>query len=488
MTAGAHKMHLARALGARPDRAIVEEARHAVARIESELVRRLKAIAALPTPSSMEFVQWQTARAAMEAQATKDAEKEKLAYKSVIQLAEIHQIYENLVNDAKTVAETPKGSNLLVSMECKSPVQEAEYKIAAALHEVSGRNGTKLDLSGLLIDNVPNSIEKMSTLVKLDLSNNNLECLPESVTSLVNLISLDVHSNQLKVLPDSIGRLVKLKVLNVSSNSLAAFPETIENCRALEELIADFNQLTRLPEALGFELLNLRKLSVHSNKISYLPSSASHMMSLRVLDVHLNRLKSLPADLENLMNLEILNLSQNFNYLVALPDSIGGLTSLIELDVSYNQIRILPASIGGLKKLERLKAEGNPLIVPPPRIVEHSVEAIKQYLEEERMKNSRGESREGTKSRAGHGHGSWFGHLVWGKWVRCGTPFGSGMDANALQWHEYRPNEEAGFSSPRPGFFSPLRFFSPRHSSSPLRTLSSPRRTPHHWYSPRHVK
>jgi Leucine-rich repeat (LRR) protein len=94
---------------------------------------------------------------------------------------------------------------------------------------------------------------------------------------------------------------------------------------SLEELIADFNKLQRLPETLGIKLFNLRKLSVHSNKLSYLPSSISCLMSLRVLDVHMNKLRYLPEDIDNLVSLQILNVSCNFGYLNALPDSICGL-------------------------------------------------------------------------------------------------------------------------------------------------------------------
>lgn len=476
-------------LGARPDHSLLEQSRQALGRIESELCQKLTAINSLSVPPGMDDVQWQSTRAAMEAHVKKEAEREKLPYKAVTQLSEVYQIYDTLLIDEKTLPALSKENDLILSDDQQSPIEEAKKKIEALSQLASQKNAfLKLDLSGLLLDRVPDTVQNLSsTLVKLDLSNNYLESLPESVTKLVNLTHLDLHSNQLKVLSDSVGNLVKLKVLNVSGNFLDVLPARIENCRALEEIIADFNQLTRLPESLGFELLNIRKLSVSSNKLTRLPYSTSHMMSLRFLDVHMNKLGGLPEDLENLMNLEYLDISGNFNYLVALPESIGGLTSLIELNISYNQITALPNSIGRLEKLQHLKVEGNPLVIPPPKVVDHSVDAIKEYMAN-RLNTRPAENKRGTKK----GHRSWLRKMISGKWMKFGTP--SSDVGRALSWQEYRPEtgqDDGTFSSistpHRRSFLSPLSIFSPRHSSSPLRAFATPRRTPHHVYSPHHL-
>ncbi|KAH9304941.1 hypothetical protein KI387_009345, partial [Taxus chinensis] len=217
-------------LGNRPDNSVVDESRQALSRIDSDLACKLKAISTLSAPADMDNVKWQASMAAMEVQAKNDAEKEKVPHIAVIQLYELHQIYDGLVSDVKTI---PPKSNIMISEVKKSSAEDAENKIAAAIHRDKslGKDTTVLDLSALSFDRVPDSIQKLSaTLVELDLSNNNLETLPESVTSLVNLISLDIQSNQITSLPDSVGRLVKLKVLNVSGNLLAALPDGIEGC------------------------------------------------------------------------------------------------------------------------------------------------------------------------------------------------------------------------------------------------------------------
>lgn len=225
--------------------------------------------------------------------------------------------------------------------------------------------------------------------------------------------------------------------------------------RSLEELNANFNQLIRLPDTIGFELTNLKKLLVNSNKLAFLPHSLSHLTTLRVLDTHLNCLRSLPDDLENLINLQVLNISQNFQFLQALPYSIGLLISLIELDVSYNKITSLPDSIGCLKNLKKLNIEGNPLASPPPEVIEQGLDTMRMYLSDK----MNGVHRNSQKKK------SWVGKLVkYGTFNSRGNKV-SRDEKEGFIMPEYRSID--GLASPRyMGMFSPRRLFSPRHSFS----------------------
>lgn len=223
----------------------------------------------------------------------------------------------------------------------------------------------------------------------------------------------------------------------------------------MEELNANFNKLIKLPDTMGFELTNLKKLSVNSNKLMFLPRSLSHLTALRVLDVRLNCLRCLPDDLENLVNLETLNASQNFQYLETLPYSIGLLTSVVELDVSYNKITTLPDSMGAMRKLQKLCVEGNPLVSPPMEVVELGLHAVKEYLSE---KMSSGHQSPPKKK-------SWIGKLV-----KYGTFNGGSSNLGGARHREEREGfidmsdyrSIDGLASPRyMGMFSPRRLFSP---------------------------
>ncbi|GKV20426.1 hypothetical protein SLEP1_g30554 [Rubroshorea leprosula] len=308
-----------------------------------------------------------------------------------------------------------------------------------------------VDLSGMSLEFLPNPTLNLATICKLDLSNNNLQSIPESLTArLLNVVVLDVHSNQLKCLPNSMGCLSKLKVLNVSGNLLQSLPKTIENCRHLEELNCNFNKLSKLPDNIGYELVNLKKLTINSNKLVFLPQSVAHLTSLRVLDARLNCLRSLPQDLENLINLEVLNVSQNFQYLANLPYSVGLLISLVELDVSYNKITALPNSIGCLRKLQKLCLEGNPLVSPPMEVVEQGINVMREYMSEKMHAGYKSP----TKKK------SWVG-----KFVKYGTFNGRRNENNegreGFIMPEYRSID--GLASPRNmGTFSPRRLFSVR--------------------------
>ncbi|KAJ0984187.1 hypothetical protein J5N97_002543 [Dioscorea zingiberensis] len=316
------------------------------------------------------------------------------------------------------------------------------------------------EVSGLSLETLANPAFNLAGITKLDLSKANLESIPESLAArMLNVVVLDLHSNQLRALPNSIGCLSKLKILNVSGNLLESFPKTIEDCRALEELTANFNQLNKLPETMGFELNNLKKLSVNSNKLAFLPQSTSHMTNLRVLDARLNCLRCLPDDLENLIRLEVLNVSQNFHYLHSLPYSIGLLISLLELDISYNKISILPDSISCLTKLRKFHAEGNPLVSPPVEVVGHSIDAVREFLIA-RMNGAPIGIPPAKKT-------AWYSKLV-----KCGTfngrIVGNGRpgvyENDGFLLANYRSIE--GITSPRyVGMFSPRRLFSPRKSS-----------------------
>ncbi|CAO2211461.1 unnamed protein product [Urochloa humidicola] len=239
----------------------------------------------------------------------------------------------------------------------------------------------KLDLHSNRIAQLPESIGDLCNLIYLDLRGNQLASLPSSLGRLVKLEELDVSANYLTTLPDSIGSLVRLKKLIVETNNLDELPYTIGQCVSLVELRAGYNHLKALPEAVG-KLESLEILSVRYNTIRGLPTTMASLTKLKEVDASFNELESIPENFCFVTSLVKLNVGNNFADLQYLPRSIGNLEMLEELDISNNQIRVLPDSFGNLQHLRVLRAEENPLQVPPRDVALKGAQAAVQYMAE----------------------------------------------------------------------------------------------------------
>jgi GTPase SAR1 family protein len=163
------------------------------------------------------------------------------------------------------------------------PYLKAKQKIANALRS----GATELDLSGMQLTELPESIGQLTQLTSLNLSFNQLTALPDSLSQLTQLTSLDLSYNQLTALPDWLSQLTQLTSLYLS-----------------------FNQLTALPDSLG-QLTQLTKLNLSHNRLTALPDWLSQLTRLTFLDLFGNQLTALPPSLAQLEHLTKLNLNGN---------------------------------------------------------------------------------------------------------------------------------------------------------------------------------
>ncbi|KAL3628895.1 hypothetical protein CASFOL_027941 [Castilleja foliolosa] len=323
----------------------------------------------------------------IDGQSSKELQEEYKLLKSVIALDEMHGAYEKMLRDGERRLEkiyeaALAGSEAIEEEGGGNGEEVIDEEVVAILKEAEAGKKVieRIDLSERKLRIVPEAFGRLKSLVVLNFSNNQLEVIPDSIAGMENLEELNLSANLLQSLPDSIGLLHKLKILNVTRNKLTALPDSISQCRMLVELDASFNALTYLPTNIGFELKDLKRLSVNLNKLRSLPSSIGEMKSLRFLYVHFNELRGLPHSIGKLTNLEILDLGSNFNDLTELPETICDLTNLKELDLSNNQIHALPDNFGRLMNLTKLNVEQNPITVPPKEIVAKGVEAVKGYM------------------------------------------------------------------------------------------------------------
>ncbi len=184
--------------------------------------------------------------------------------------------------------------------------RDAEKKIEQARRE----QATELELAGMGLTELPESLSQLSQLKMLYLSGNQLTSLPESLSQLTQLKWLYLDGNRLTSLPESLSQLTQLRRLFLDSNQLTPLPESLSQLTHLQGLYLSSNQLTLLPEWLS-QLRQLLVLYVHGNQLTSLPESLSQLTHLQRLYLGGNQLTSLPESLSQLTRLKRLDLDNN---------------------------------------------------------------------------------------------------------------------------------------------------------------------------------
>jgi internalin A len=108
----------------------------------------------------------------------------------------------------------------------------------------------------------------------LDLKGLGLTAVPESLREVRGIRCLDLAENALQGLPPWIGELTSLVVISLVRNQIRTLPPEIGSLRALSSLLLQQNQLETLPETLRG--LTLQILALHRNPALDLPDSVLH--------------------------------------------------------------------------------------------------------------------------------------------------------------------------------------------------------------------
>jgi Leucine-rich repeat (LRR) protein len=119
------------------------------------------------------------------------------------------------------------------------------------------------------------------------------------------------------------------------------------------------------------------------NLLTAVPLVITRLPSLETLYLHYNQLHELPPEIGQMTQLEALTL--NNNLLTELPSEIGQLSDLCYLDLSDNQLQRLPSELGQIDRFTegvcQLHLFDNPLVSPPPDVVEQGTAAVLEYLQ-----------------------------------------------------------------------------------------------------------
>ncbi|XP_067665270.1 leucine-rich repeat serine/threonine-protein kinase 1-like isoform X1 [Haliotis asinina] len=183
-----------------------------------------------------------------------------------------------------------------------------------------------LNLSDNCLERFPVSVEEFwsGSLAMLDLQNNNLEELGESIVKLSELRSLNVSNNRIDHLPEpSVWDCRYLETLNLANNYLgtaytqdemnktsATSPKTLKNyLRRWSGIDQPTSKQLVFPEILSF---NLKYLILRNNNLIHAPVSVSQLQNLITLDLSQNQMmKTLPLELGLLKQCQDLLLAGN---------------------------------------------------------------------------------------------------------------------------------------------------------------------------------
>lgn len=157
-------------------------------------------------------------------------------------------------------------------------MKEIEEKIES----VKNSQGEILELNGIELSEIPQSIFKLKNLKILRLRKNKIKCIPDEISSLSSLVELNLIDNELTSIPVSLFQLKNLQVLHLRKNKITSIPNEISELISLTHLNIGNNELTSLPETLG-DLSELIHLFVKNNQITRLPKSLKQLEKLKDL-------------------------------------------------------------------------------------------------------------------------------------------------------------------------------------------------------------
>src|ERR1035441_8325595 len=169
--------------------------------------------------------------------------------------------------------------------------KEADRRIVQAR-----RSGAiALDLSGLGLNAIPDSLAQLGQVLILYLRGNKINAIPDSFTQLARLSTLFFSDNQIPVFPDSLAQLALLSHLDLNRNQIAAFPNSFAQLARLRGLYLSGNKITVIPDSLA-QLAQLHTLDVSDNQIAALPDSLATLEKLTGLYLHGNPDLGIPPE------------------------------------------------------------------------------------------------------------------------------------------------------------------------------------------------
>jgi hypothetical protein len=248
---------------------------------------------------------------------------------------------------------------------------------AKRIDEAYRTNAAILDLKGLALTTIPDSVGQLTNLEILDLSSNQITSLPDWLTQLSNLEELNFAGNKITALSSSLD-FPNLRIVRLSNNPLGAVPECLLDQPNLMLLDLGATELTAIPDSFS-RLTSLQILNLGVNYLTAIPDCLFQLTDLRLLFLSYNKIAAIPDSIATLANL--IHLDLQGNKITAIPDSIGKLTNLTGLSLQTNQITAIPNSLVNLVNLRELELSGNPIPEELIAALKVGVPSFFRYLE-----------------------------------------------------------------------------------------------------------
>jgi hypothetical protein len=206
---------------------------------------------------------------------------------------------------------------------CMSPRREMKGFEQAVrwIDEARDSKTRDLDLSGLNLNTIPDSLVQLSDLQSLNLSNNQISTIPDSLVQLVKLKGLQLQHNQIVTIPESLAQLTNLHVLGLWRNKISTIPDSMSHLANLRFLGLGGNQITTIPDSLA-QLAELQELFLWDNQIAIIPEWLAELENLRHLHLEYNRISTIPDSFRHLSRLTHLALHGNMG--LGIPKEILG--------------------------------------------------------------------------------------------------------------------------------------------------------------------
>ncbi len=251
-----------------------------------------------------------------------------------------------------------------------------------------------LDLSGLGLLSLPESIGNLDSLEILNLDDNQLDALPDSLCS-CPIVELTLSNNTI-CLTSSIPSCVQ-DYYDVMNQNCVAYPDENDQ-EFLDELVL----MNGIMDSIAEELKNDRvtweiklegeglvqriiKLDLENLDLDTIPFSIGGLDHLKWIELENNNLTSIPASFGSLTQLWYLDLYNN--QILDLPSSFQYLTELKELYLYSNQLTEIDFSFSNLLNLEKLWINNNEISQIDSSICEIAVN-LEFYFNDNKLCNN----------------------------------------------------------------------------------------------------